>query len=171
LIIIAADASQRMRSVLEAGTVAVIVVLATVFFVKNTDRFVARAQLSEALSFSTSTRYDLVTYRASHGHWPASAADTDSSILRDSEHRGAYVESANLHDDGTVTFTFGSRDRTVVSLRQKRLSFRPGLVIGGSGSPISWYCGSRRPPQGIEILGADRTDIEPDLLMFGCRQD
>jgi len=133
--------------------------------------FIARAQISEASSLSLTVRYDLITYRASHGHWPTSAADTNSSTLHETDSLGSHVARVDLHDEGSFTFTFKNSDRTASVLHEKQLTFRPGLVIGASGLPISWYCGGRLPPAGIEILADDRTDIQSDFLAYDCRQD
>jgi type II secretory pathway pseudopilin PulG len=168
---IATDMSQRMRSALESGVVIAIIMLLTALAVGRAESFITRVQTSEAIVLNSSVRYDLVTYRASHGHWPASAGATSSSLLNNAERAGRYVVGSDLGPDGSVTFIFGNRSGSASRLHKKRLTFRPGLVTGDAGSPISWYCGGRRPPPGIAIRGDNQTDIAPDNLMKDCRQD
>jgi len=74
---------------------------------------------------------------------------------------GNYVKSIEV-ENGVMHVTLGNRME--IFLRGKVFSVRPYVVAGSPKSPISWGCGKSPPPEGMKVVGEDRTDVDPVYL-------
>lgn len=70
-------------------------------------------------------------------------------------------------DAGAITLTFGNNASRV--LEGRKLTLRPAVVPGEPAVPIAWICHDLKVPQGMELMGANETDIEPRYLPVECR--
>jgi type IV pilus assembly protein PilA len=79
---------------------------------------------------------------------------------------GNVVKDVNV-SDGAVTLTYGNNASRAIEGR--RVTFRPAVVKDEPQVPIAWICHDLRAPGGMEIKGADRTDVPPNQLPVECR--
>ncbi|HEX3848229.1 MAG TPA: pilin [Steroidobacteraceae bacterium] len=49
------------------------------------------------------------------------------------------------------------------------VTLQPIVVKGSPASPMSWRCGYRGVPNGMEAVGDNRTDVDPSFLPSSCR--
>ena len=49
------------------------------------------------------------------------------------------------------------------------LSIRPLVVPGSPLTPLSWNCGYREAPTGMEPVGENRSTVEPKYVPSACR--
>lgn len=79
---------------------------------------------------------------------------------------GNMIKDVNV-SDGAITLTFGNNASK--ALEGKRLTLRPAVVAGEPLVPIAWVCHGLPAPKGMEIRGADETDIPSSHLPIECR--
>ena len=79
---------------------------------------------------------------------------------------GLYVDNIEL-SDGAFHLHFGNKAHPAI--KGKFLSIRPVVVKNSPQSPISWVCGKGAIPEGMSVIGENKTDIEPQHLPFPCR--
>jgi type IV pilus assembly protein PilA len=68
---------------------------------------------------------------------------------------------------GAITLTFGNNASK--ALEGKRLTLRPAVMPGEPMVPIAWVCHNLPAPKGMDLLGADETDIPASHLPVECR--
>jgi len=49
------------------------------------------------------------------------------------------------------------------------MTLQPILVTGSPASPMSWRCGYRGVPRGMEAAGENRTNVDAKFLPTSCR--
>jgi type IV pilus assembly protein PilA len=79
---------------------------------------------------------------------------------------GNQVKAVNV-EAGAVTLTFGNN--AAKGLHDKHLTLRPAVVPGEARVPIAWICAATAVPGGMEVTGADKTDLPPSWLPVECR--
>ena len=55
------------------------------------------------------------------------------------------------------------------ALKGKTITVQPLVVIDSPNSPIDWLCGLAAPPEGMQAVGANKTDIDNLMLPSACR--
>jgi type IV pilus assembly protein PilA len=79
---------------------------------------------------------------------------------------GALVSAVHVKD-GALTVTFGNNaSRLLVG---RKLTLRPAVVLDQPIVPIAWLCHGANVPQGMEVRGADETNLGPEMLPVECR--
>jgi type IV pilus assembly protein PilA len=79
---------------------------------------------------------------------------------------GNYVTGIELHD-GAFHVLLGNR--IARPLRDKVLTIRPIVVNDSPTSPFSWICGNAEPPEGMQAVGENRTNVPATFLPYNCR--
>lgn len=79
---------------------------------------------------------------------------------------GALVKAVTV-EGGAVTITYGNNASK--GLDGKQLTLRPAIVAGETRVPIAWICAKVGVPNGMELRGADKTDIPSSWLPVDCR--
>src|SRR5207244_12478956 len=69
--------------------------------------------------------------------------------------------------DGALSVTFGNLVNK--SIAGKILTLQPLVVPGSPMSPMSWRCGLREIPKGMQAVGTNRTDVDGKFLPASCR--
>lgn len=69
--------------------------------------------------------------------------------------------------DGAIHVTFGNKASAAIT--GKTLSLRPAVVEDTPIVPVAWVCGHATAVTKMVAKGADRTDIEPNLLPLNCK--
>jgi type IV pilus assembly protein PilA len=143
--------------------IAIISVLAAVA-VPNYQDYISRSQLVEALSLVSGLK---ARVKECHDFDEAFPADNAAAGLPPADKLlGNYVTGIELVN-GAFHIHLGNR--IARPLQGKVLSLRPIVVTGSPASPFSWICGNARPPQGMEAVGENRTDLPATYLPYNCR--
>lgn len=79
---------------------------------------------------------------------------------------GNFVKRVSVVD-GAMHIELGNKVRA--DMMGKILTLRPIVVTGSPESPVSWICGGETPPEGMESVGENRTDVEMKYLPANCR--
>jgi len=79
---------------------------------------------------------------------------------------GSLVKNVAV-DRGAITITFGNNASKVIEGR--KLTIRPAVVKDEPAVPVAWLCNDMPVPAGMEIRGANQTDIENRYLPLECR--
>ena len=70
-------------------------------------------------------------------------------------------------DGGAVTITYGNNVNA--SIAGKRLTLRPAIVKDAPTVPVAWLCNNAAVPNGMTVMGTNRTDIPARWLPLECR--
>ncbi len=167
-LIIVTDLSQTLRSTLEIGAVIAILIAITGLAASDADRHFAKSQIAEALIITSTTRYDIIAYRAEHGEWPKIGADESKPLTDTAKNFGRYVSHLELGAEGKLTAVFDG-DRSIEALRGQRLTLRPVVVTANPSAPVSWVCGQHPVGDGRNAGSNDDTTVDPHLLPSICR--
>jgi len=79
---------------------------------------------------------------------------------------GNFVTAVTVAD-GAIHVTFGNKANAAIT--GKTLSLRPAVVEDTPVVPVAWVCGHAAAVNKMVAKGADRTDIEPNLLPLNCK--
>ncbi|MEM7611209.1 MAG: pilin [Pseudomonadota bacterium] len=143
--------------------VAIIGILASIAMPAYQD-YTIRAQVVEAFSLTGELKESVREYYKDRGEFPA---DNETAGVPEPEHLlGMYVSGIEVSKGGAHV-TFGHQVNSAIS--GKVLSIRPVAVTDSPMSPISWACGYRSIPDGMQAVGENLTTVEPRYLPSSCR--
>jgi len=126
--------------------------------------YISRSKIAEALTLTASLKKRSVEFYEYTGRFPAS--NEEAGVPAPDKLLGNYVSGVEI-TDGAIHITMGNKAGP--QLDSKVLTLRPITVIDSPESPTSWLCGIAKPPQGMEPVGEDRTNVEGMLLPQACR--
>jgi type IV pilus assembly protein PilA len=143
--------------------VAIIGILAAIAIPAYQD-YTIRAQVTEAFSLASELKGPIQEYRKERGKFPADnvaagVPDADKLI-------GNYVTRVDVHD-GAISVTFGNFVNK--SIEGQVVTLQPIVVKGSPSSPMSWRCGYRGVPNGMEPVGTNLTNMDRRFLPSSCR--
>jgi len=69
--------------------------------------------------------------------------------------------------DGAISVTFGNFVNKAIE--GQIVTLQPIVVKDSPASPISWRCGYRGVPNGMEPVGENRTNMNQQFLPSSCR--
>jgi type IV pilus assembly protein PilA len=125
--------------------------------------YTIRAQITEAFSLASELKGPIQDYRKERGFFPA---DNAAAGLPPADKLiGNYVTRVEIHQ-GVINVTFGNFANTNVA--GQVLSLQPIVVTGSPASPMSWRCGTRGVPKGMEAVGENRTTVSAVYLPTAC---
>jgi len=146
------------------AVVAVIGILA-LMAIPGLQESILKRQVKEGLTLApVATRGVQVVYAAT-GEMPANNAA--AGIPVSSKIIGNMVKDVAVEMGGAVTLTFGNNASK--ALQDKHLTLRPAIVTGETRVPIAWICSKAAVPNGMQVMGTDRTDIQSSYLPVECR--
>ncbi|MFO1468123.1 MAG: pilin [Steroidobacteraceae bacterium] len=143
--------------------VAIIGILATIAVPAYQD-YTIRAQVVEAFSLASELKGSIQDYRKERGILPkdnAAAGLPLPALLI-----GNYVTQIEVAN-GSIHVTFGNLVNKAID--GKVLTLQPLIVPGSPLSPMSWRCGLRQIPKGMEAAGDNRSNVEAKFLPSSCR--
>jgi len=158
--------SQRGFTLIELMiVVAIIGILASIAIPAYQD-YTIRAQVVEAFSLASELKGSIQEFRKDRGRLPR---DNHEAGVPDSEKLiGNFVTQIDV-EDGAMHVHFGNNSNK--NIAGKIVTLQPLLVTGSPASPMSWRCGLRAIPKGMEAVGANRTDLDRKYLPSACRPD
>ncbi len=139
--------------------VAIIGVLASIA-VPQYQNYVARAQVSEAISLASSAKTAVSEFYVTNGSFPESNTQAGvSSNDAGTDISGSYVSSVKIDTGGVITTTMAGNNSSVVgALQGASLIFTPNDTDANNSGSIIWTCG----PGGT-------TPIPTQYLPASCR--
>ncbi len=143
--------------------VAIIGILASISIPAYQD-YTLRAQVVEAFSITGELKLSISDYYKDRGRFPS---DNEEAGVPMPDHLiGNYVSKVEVID-GAMHVELGNYVNT--QLMGQMITIRPIFVSASPTSPISWVCGYRKPPDGMEAVGEDRTTLELKHMPASCR--
>ena len=134
--------------------VAIIGILAGIAIPAYQD-YTIRSQVVEAFSLASELKPSIQDYRKEHGRLPATNAD--AGVPEPQLLIGNYVSRIDVVD-GAVHIAFGQLANA--NLKGSVITLQPLVVKDSPASPMSWRCGRREIPEGMEALGDNRTTVD-----------
>jgi len=143
--------------------VAIIGILASIALPAYQD-YIIRAQLAEGINLADELKPAIREFHKDRGRFPEN--NDEAGLPPADKLLGNYVQGIEV-ENGAIHILFGHYVNQNVA--GQRLSLRPIGVIDSPASPISWLCGRRQPPPGMEAAGTDRTSVDDGFLPAACR--
>ena len=125
---------------------------------------IPRAQVEESLPLADIAKRGVAAYYAQTGALPAN--NEAAGLPSANKIIGNYVSAVTVAD-GAVNMTFGNNSNGKVN--GKRLTWRPAIVKDTRVVPVAWICAGKKVPDGMEVGGANVTDVPLDSLPVACR--
>ena len=143
--------------------VAIIGILAGIAIPAYQD-YTVRAQVVEAFSLASELKGSIQEFRKDRGRLPRN--NHEAGIPEPDKLIGNYVARIEV-EGGALHIHMGSNVNKAVD--GKIVTLQPLLVSGSPASPMSWRCGLRAIPKGMEGAGTNHTDIDRKFLPAACR--
>jgi type IV pilus assembly protein PilA len=145
--------------------VAIIGILAGIAIPAYQD-YTIRAQVVEAFSLASELKGSIQEFRKDRGRLPAN--NGEAGLPEPAYLIGNYVNGIDVVN-GALHVHFGNNANSL--LAGKILTLQPLVVTGSPASPMSWRCGMRAIPKGMEAVGENRTDVDRKFVPAACRGD
>ena len=143
---------------------AVFAILALLAIPSNTSA-IQRNQINKAITIVDHyTQQAEAFYRLNDNTFPNN--NTEAGIPASDKLISPFSTELQL-SEGAFHLTLGND--VAKNLQGKVISIRPLVVTDSPESPIFWSCGNKPPPEGMEAVGENRTDVEPISLPLKCR--
>lgn len=114
--------------------VAIIAILAAIALPAYQD-YVARSQVSEAMSLASGAKTAVAEYYADRGTWPTSNAA--AGLASANSISGKYVTSTTVAGNGVITSVFKAPGSVSAKIANANFSLTPS----DNGGSIKWACG------------------------------
>lgn len=154
---------QRGFTLIELMIVVAIIGILASIAIPAYQNYTIRAQVTEAFSLASELKGPIQEYRKERGVFPADNAA--AGLPPPDKLIGNYVTRVDVHQ-GAISVTFGNFSNT--HLEGMVLTLQPLIVTGSPASPMSWRCGTRGVPKGMEAVGENRTTVSPQFLPSAC---
>ena len=146
--------------VMMLAVVAILAMLAVPTFI---DRNI-RLQVQEGMSLAILAKAGVNTFYAVKKEMPL---NNEEAGVPPKEKIVSNVVADVKIDAGAVTITFGNNVNGAVA--GKHLTLRPAIVKEAPTVPVAWLCNKAAVPNGMTVLGDNRTDIPGKWLPLECR--
>jgi type IV pilus assembly protein PilA len=143
--------------------VAIIGILAGIAIPSYQD-YTVRAQVVEAFSLASELKGSIQEFRKDRGRLPDD--NREAGVPEPDKLIGNYVTGIDV-EGGALHIRMGNNANKL--LEGKIVTLQPLVVTGSPASPMSWRCGLRAIPRGLEGAGENRTDIDRKHLPASCR--
>jgi type IV pilus assembly protein PilA len=141
---------------------AVIAILATIAMPSFQSKIV-RAQVNESIDLIKTLKESVTLFYVAHQKFPRN--NLEAGVPKPEFLIGNYVQRIEVINGG-FHMVFGNK--TSNDVKDKIISIRPMVVKDSPESPISWLCGNSRVPDGMIVIGENKTDLPADLLPINC---
>jgi type IV pilus assembly protein PilA len=143
--------------------VAIIGILASIAIPSYQD-YTVRAQVVEAFSLASELKGAVQEFRKDRGRLPRN--NREAGVPEPDKLIGNFVTQIEV-DGGALHIHMGNNANNLIE--GKVVTLQPLVVTGSPSSPMSWRCGLRTIPKGMEGAGANHTDMENKFLPAACR--
>ncbi|MBT4837797.1 MAG: pilin [Methylococcales bacterium] len=157
---------QKGFTLIELMVVITIIGILASVAIPNYQQYALRAQVTESLTLADTIKIALISYYKVKGEFPKN--NKEAGLPPSDKLIGNYVSSMDV-SDGAINITLGNK--VFAPLKNKIISIRPLTVIDSPLSPISWSCGNAKPPQGMQAIGENKTNLKEVYLVTVCRSN
>jgi type IV pilus assembly protein PilA len=155
---------QRGFTLIELMIVVAIIGILASIALPNYQDYTTRSQVTEAFSLASELKGAVQEFRKDRGRFPSN--NHEAGIPEPQFLIGNYVTSVDLKN-GVINIHFGNNANQLI--HGKILTLQPLVVTGSPASPMSWRCGLRKIPKGMESVGENLTDIDRKFVPTACR--
>ncbi|MEM7083171.1 MAG: pilin [Pseudomonadota bacterium] len=142
--------------------VAILGILSSYVLPELSGRIVSK-QVGEGIGLSTAYQETIVDYYKTNGRFPPD--NSALGIPPPDKIIGNYTTKLAI-ENGAIHITFGNHVHK--ALASKVLSLRPLTVPSSPKSPISWTCGYREAPNGMQPNGENKTNTIRHMTPLHC---
>ena len=143
--------------------IAIIGILASIAIPAYQD-YTIRAQVVESFSITGEMKLSIRDFYKDRGRFPVD--NVEAGVPAPQHLIGNFVTKVEVVE-GAMHVEFGNYVNG--NLAGETLTIRPIFVSASPTSPISWICGYREPPNGMETVGEDRTTLQNKHMPASCR--
>ncbi len=143
--------------------IGIISILSTLALPSFQDR-VIRAQTEEAFNLAEIAMTNIEEYYKARHKMPKN--NKEAGLPAANKIIGNYVNGVSI-DGGAIHISLGNRVNKNVF--QKTVTVRPAIVKTEPVVPISWIYGFASVPEGMQVIGENKTDLLPRHLPIYCR--
>jgi type IV pilus assembly protein PilA len=132
----------------------------------------ARTQVKESMELAVFAKDKVAIYYNTSETRQVPANNEAAKLPAPEKIASTYVASVTVVD-GAVNMKFGNNAH--LDLKDKTLTFRPAISVTPKDQPLvpitssSWVCGNRAPPEKLEIVGTNVTNVPAKALPPECR--
>jgi type IV pilus assembly protein PilA len=160
------NASQRGFTLIELMIVVAIIGILASIAIPSYQDYTVRAQVVEAFSLASELKGAVQDFRKDRGRLPRT--NHEAGVPEPDKLIGNFVTRIEV-EDGALHVHFGNNANNVIT--DKIVTLQPLVVTGSPASPMSWRCGLRSIPKGMEGAGSNHTDVDRRFLPAMCRGD
>jgi type IV pilus assembly protein PilA len=158
------------------AAVCIIAVLATIAL-GYYQRYLIKAEISAALSYSHTVKHLLLEYYYFFGKWPKDnqqlqdyVENTPGQMWQDWL-KNSPVQRIAVSSSGVINTWFSTSSSLSQYVDNPILTLRP-VITGGEGlGTIFWLCGNAAPPDHAVVAGKNRTNIPDEFLITNCKRN
>jgi type IV pilus assembly protein PilA len=158
------NAPQRGFTLIELMIVVAIIGILAAIAIPSYQDYTVRAQVVEAFSLASELKSSVQEFRKDRGRLPRD--NHEAGVPEPDKLIGNFVTQIEV-DGGALHIRFGNNANKLIT--DKVITLQPLVVTGSPASPMSWRCGMRAIPKGMETAGGNRTDIDRKFLPSMCR--
>ncbi len=126
---------------------------------------VPREQVEESMPIIKFVQGEVERYYNTQNPKAMPASNEVAGLQPPGKIAGVFVESVTVLD-GAVNMKF--RPTANGKLAGKIISWRPAVTEGSPMMPKQWICGYQKEPPGMQIGGANATNVSRDALPLKC---
>lgn len=151
-------------TLIELVIVAVIIGILSAIAIPAYHSYTLRAQVSEALSSTSTARHAISNYYKYTGKFPVD--NFASGVPKPDDMTGKYIQNITVVD-GAIHVRFVESPSQLAS---KIVTLRPVYIEGAPTAPIHFVCGYADPESALQkVAGENKTDIDKNWLPAACR--
>lgn len=151
-------------TLIELVIVAVIIGILSAIAIPAYHSYTLRAQVSEALSSTSTARHAISNYYKYTGKFPVD--NFASGVPKPDDMTGKYIQNITVAD-GAIHVRFVESPSQLAS---KIVTLRPVYIEGAPTAPIHFVCGYADPESALQkVAGENKTDIDKNWLPAACR--
>ena len=143
--------------------IAIMSILTTIAIPSFQDRII-RIQIQEALDLSEMAKKGVEDYYKAKKAFPAD--NQDAGLPPTEKIIGNFVTGVSIRS-GAIDVYLGNKINKHAD--QKIVTIRPAIVEGEPIVPIAWIPGYASVPDGMTVIGENKSDLLPRLLPMSCR--
>ncbi len=143
--------------------IAIIGILASVTLPSYAGK-IHQAKIESSIQFTKFARDEISKFYKHNGNVPSTNAEAG---LPEPELFISNETSRVDIIDGAIHITLGNR--VSVQAEDKIVSIRPAVIDGESRIPISWIIGYASVPEGLTVLGENKTNVDSSYLSYNYR--